>query len=342
VPDREGETIRDLISSQYARIIARSGFKATDGNSASLTIFCAGMKTLFRALVYGLVVFVMALTFINVGKSFAAEASTMGGSASGTLTVDGKSISLKYAYAMAQPNTFDANKTDIAVLLTEESLAKDELENIERLEDAAQGHHGWAFFKIDEEGKPVHEVIDHPSVSGHLIMTGFTKADFVSKKRDKKNVEGSFKTSQVEKFLEHSYEIKVDFSAPLLQARHPEPLPDAKTGKALPQDGGEPGRVYRAYLKAIKDKDIVALRKMAPAQKPEISDDELREMMEFMAALTPKDPVITRGYTKGDRAVLYLEGALEGEKQFGTVELVMKGNVWSILKEHWSNMPPKE
>jgi hypothetical protein len=174
------------------------------------------------------------------------------------------------------------------------------------------------------------------------MMSGFTQAKFVSKKMTKDGVEGSFVTVKAEDFLDHKYEIKVDFSAPVLQAKRPAPLPDAKTGEALPQDGGEPGEAYRAYLKAIRDKDIAALRKMAPAPEPEMSDSELRQGVELMAALSPSDLKITRGYVKGDRAVLYLEGTFEGEKQFGTVELVKKGPDWMLEKEHWSNTPPKK
>jgi FKBP-type peptidyl-prolyl cis-trans isomerase (trigger factor) len=80
---------------------------------------------------------------------------------------------------------------------------------------------------------------------------------------------------------------------------------------------------------------------MAPADRPEMSDSKMKKMLEFMAEMMPKDTKITRGYVKGDRAVLYLEGTTDGEKQFGTVELGKKGKVWKVVKEKWSDKPPQ-
>jgi hypothetical protein len=244
---------------------------------------------------------------------------------------------------MAQPNTFDKDKTDIAVLLTKRPLNVGAVKDAEELDDAVGKEHGWAFFKIDDAGRPVHEVIDHPAAGGsRLIMSGFTQAGFVQKKRGKDRLEGLFATGKVEDFLNHTYEIKVEFSAPLLQARRPESLPDAKTGEALPPDGGEPGKAYAAYLKAVRDKDIPTLRILAPVDERDISDSELRQMLKFLKAMSPSDTKITKGYIEGEMAVLYLEGVLDGKKQYGTVVLAENGRIWKVAKEHWGNTQPKK
>jgi hypothetical protein len=303
----------------------------------------AGVLTVIRMVTCSATILVLMVAALNVQMVFPARSETMGGQASGTLTIDGKSIGLKYAYAMKQPNTFDADKTDIAILLAESPLPEGELKDIERLKDVVGKHHNWAFFKIDAEGKPIHEVIDHPSAGGNrLLMSGFTHAQFLLKALEKDRIEGSFETKGVEDFLNHKYQIAVTFSASLLQARPPEPLPNAKTGKALPEDGGEPGKAYKAYLKAIHDKDMAAIRKMAPSLEQDISNSKLMEMVEFMAAVSPKNPRITKGYIKEDKAVLYLEATVEGKKQYGTVELIKKGTEWKAVKENWSDTPPKK
>ncbi len=305
----------------------------------TLKKFPCGAETLGRILIVAAIV----IAVVCSGQSPAVAAQSVAGKASGTLTIDGKSIALKYAYAMLQPNTFDKDKTDIAVLLTERPLNEGAVKDAEELDDAVGKEHGWAFFKIDDAGRPIHEVIDHPSAGGgRLMMSGFTQAGFVQKKRLKDRLEGSFATRKVEDFLNHTYEIKVEFSAPLLQARRPEPLPDAKTGETLPPDGGEPGKAYAAYLKAVRDKDIPTIRKLAPVDEQGVSESELRQMLEFMAAISPSDVKIIKGYIRRERAVLYLEGVLDGEKQYGTVELAMKGRIWKVAKEHWADTPPKK
>jgi hypothetical protein len=308
-----------------------------------LSSFAKGSNIFSSVIIFAVIILIILIVHGDVNQSFAAEPQDIKGKATGSLTIDGKLITLKYAYAMAQPNTFDAGKTDIAVLLTEEPLDKDAFADIEGLDDAVKRQHGWALFKLDEDGKPIHEMIDHPAAGGgRLIMSGFTQAEFVSKKMGKDRVEGSFKTRKTEDFMGHPYSIKVDFSAPILQAKVPEPLPDVKTGRTLPKGGGEPGNIYRAYLKAVREKDIAALRTLIPEKSQNMSDSEIKESLEFVAGLLPKNPKITDGYAKAGRAVLYVEGTLEGEKQYGTVELVKKGNTWGIVKESWSNTPPKK
>ena len=277
----------------------------------------------------------------------AAKAKSSAGKASGTLTINGKGIPLNYSYAMAQPNTFDAGKNDIAVLLTEKPLPEGALSGIGDLMDATRKQLGWAYFKINSLGKPIYEVIDHPATKegkySQIQMSGFTHANFVPRRMGKDRVEGTFATSNPKDFMTYKYEIKVEFSAPLLKAKLPEPLPNAKTGKALPAGGGAPGKAYNAYRKAIRDKDIAALRRTAPAsQAKDMSDSDLEKMIDFMNTISPATPKITRGYVKGDRAVLYVEGILEGKKHYGTVELAAKGKTWFIAHESWSNTPPKK
>ena len=113
------------------------------------------------------------------------------------------------------------------------------------------------------------------------------------------------------------------------------------TGKALPAGGGAPGTAYQAHRKAIRDKDIAALRRTAPdPATKDMSDSDLEKAIDFMNSISPAAPKITRGYVKGKRAVLYAEGSVDGEKQYGTVEMAAKGRTWHVVHEGWSNKPP--
>jgi hypothetical protein len=277
----------------------------------------------------------------------AVRAQSSAGTASGTLTLNGNGIPLKYAYAMSQPNTFDVAKNDIAVLLTEKPLPDGALKGIKDLRDAARNHPGYAYFKINSEGKPIYELIDHPVTRegkyGQIQMSGFTRAVFKPKSMGKDRIEGSFATSKPEDFMTYKYEIKVEFSAQLLKAKLPEPLPSAKNGNRLPAGGGAPGKAYQAHRKAIRDKDVAALRRTAPGpETKDMSDSDLEKAIDFMNTISPTMPKIARGYVKGDRAVLYCEGIVDGEKQYGTVELAAKGKTWFVVHEGWSNKPPKK
>ena len=264
------------------------------------------------------------------------------GSASGTVTIDGSQLRLKHAYGMAQPNTFDNKKTDIAVLITEQPLPADAFSELEDLMDATQKQHNWVFFKINAEGKPIYEVLDHPKLGkNRLMMSGFTHAAFIAKTLGKDRVEGTFETGKAVDFMGYQYEIRVVFQTPLIQAKLPEPLPDEKTGSSLPAGGGKPGKAYLAYVKAIRSGDIKSFRRLFSPDKADLTDDELKEGLEMLRQMTPEDLTITKGFTAGNHAVLYITGTVEKEKEYGTIEMKKTGGGWQIVRESWSNTPPK-
>ncbi|NJD55809.1 MAG: nuclear transport factor 2 family protein [Nitrospirae bacterium] len=264
------------------------------------------------------------------------------GSASGTVTIDGSKLRLKHAYGMAQPNTFDKQKTDIAVLITEQPLPEDALSELEDLMDATQKQHNWVFFKINAEGKPIYEVLDHPKLgNSHLMMSGFTHAAFTAKTLGKGRVEGTFETGKAVDFMGYQYEIKVVFQTPLVQAKLPEPLPDEKSGSSLPAGGGKPGKAYLAYVKAILTGDVKSIRRFLSPDKADLTDDELKEGLELLRQMTPEDLKIIKGFTAGDRAVLYVAGTVEKEKEYGTIEMKKTGGEWQIVRESWSNTLPR-
>ncbi len=105
-------------------------------------------------------------------------------------------------------------------------------------------------------------------------------------------------------------------------------------GAKLPANGGEPGRDYMKYVKAVEKRDGATIRKMA--EVGQVSDKEFKEQMEMAAMLTPSNQRIISGTADEDTAVLKVTGTLEGKKQYGTVQMQKKDGVWKITKEDWS------
>ncbi len=111
-------------------------------------------------------------------------------------------------------------------------------------------------------------------------------------------------------------------------------------GAKLPADGGEPGKDYMTYIKALQKKDGATIRKMAEVPAG-TSDKELKDQMDMMSAMTPNDQKIVSGTINKDTAVLKVTGKLENKKQYGTIEMQKKGGVWKITKEDWSEKEKK-
>ncbi|HEV2064203.1 MAG TPA: hypothetical protein VGS00_06610 [Thermoanaerobaculia bacterium] len=201
------------------------------------------------------------------------------GTASGSFSVDGKTIGLHYAYAMAQANPFDEKKTDTAILLTDKPLPEAAFAGVKDLEAAGRLEpHNSVLFVLDESGQAMREVVHHDTLGDmSLQMSGMTHANITIKSRAGGRIEGSAQTKGPEDFLKHKYEVRAQFQAPMRQAHRDTPSPDAKTGKKLPPGGGEPGKAYLALQDAIRKKDLAAIRKAKPADMPDMSDDDLRK-----------------------------------------------------------------
>jgi hypothetical protein len=293
---------------------------------------------------------VLASVFVFLANALLGPAGVAGlpspapGTASGSFSIDGKSVELHYAYAMSQANQFDEKKTDTAILLTDKPLPESAFSGLKDLEGAGHGElRNSVLFVIEEGGQAKREVIHHDSLGGtSLQMSGMTQADVQITARTADRIEGSAQTKKPQDFFEHKYEIKAQFQATVRTARRDPPLPNATTGKKLPPDGGEPGKAYFAFKDAIRKKDLAAVRKMKPPDMPDLPDADLRQGLEAMAAMTPEKLKVDDGYVAGDSAVLYVSGTLGGQKQYGTVRLSKIGGAWRFGGEKWSNKPPSQ
>ena len=291
------------------------------------------------ALVSGLAL--AALLLVQPSDVFAQAGAA--GTASGSYSIDGKKVELHHAYAMSQPNTFDEKKNDVAILLTEKPLPEGSLASLKELGDAQRGQpRNSVLLTIDDSGRGIREVINHLSLGdASLQMSGMTHSDIAVAAHTPERISGTAKTKAPEDFLKHKYALDARFDAPIVQAKRDDPLPDAKTGKKLPRGGGEPGKAYLAFEAAVQRKDIAAVRKLKPADMPDMPDEELKQGLEIMAAMSPTKVTVDDGYIAGDTAALYVSGLEEGQKRYATVRMV-KGpdGIWRAVQQKWSDKPP--
>jgi hypothetical protein len=290
-----------------------------------------------------LAVIVAVIVVVTADVVGLARQAPPAGQASGSVTIDGKSMKIAHAYAWAQPNPFDNQKTDVVVMLTEKPVPPEAFDGVEGLMAVGRRIQGFVLYAINDQGALTSEVVDHPALGGQWIqMSGATRSSFTKKALSTERVEGAFQTPGVEEVLGHKYQAKVQVAADVTPAPRPEPLPDAKTGKPLPAGGGEPGKAYLALHRAVAKNDVPAvLNLMRKTGRTAKDEADLKEGIEFMSAMQPANPKIVNGFVSGDRAVVYVVGTQEKEKEYGTIEMVREEGVWRVGKQHWSNTPPK-
>src|SRR4029079_13747857 len=76
-------------------------------------------------------------------------------------------------------------------------------------------------------------------------------------------------------------------------------------GTKLPADGGEPGKAWQAYRKAIASGNVAAIKKSVVAEMASQTDDpDFKKMIPMIQAMQPKHVKIDGGTVDGDTATL--------------------------------------
>jgi hypothetical protein len=255
---------------------------------------------------------------------------------SGTLYQDGKPLALKSAYAYRGADPWDKTKTITTVVFADKPIdaaaanaAADRGEAVAdqlRRADATRVE-----LNIEGDGNVQNININSPGYSGSQSGSGWYTLKLV--RNDARRIEGTFKTNEeAEKKEGRYYDLK--FALDLAGA------PDL--GAALPADGGEPLKAYRAYIAALGKGDIDALAKtMTKERSAELlshrNDPDFKMMFEFVQQSALKNPKFTKGYTKGDSATLELTGKDgDGNATTSTATMLKEGGTWRLAKESTS------
>lgn len=110
-------------------------------------------------------------------------------------------------------------------------------------------------------------------------------------------------------------------------------------GAPLPADGGAPGKAYLGYHEALVKRDAKALRPFISKEMRETLAEAEKKgnaaaEMNYMASEHPgKSVQITKGFSKGNQAVLLIAGESSTSKLTGEVVLVNEGGSWRVDDE---------
>ena len=164
-------------------------------------------RTIFASLAFGLAAALMAAD----GR---ADSTPVAGKAEGTLTVNGKTINVTYAYAKSGPGFADPNTPAVQVILSDVPLDAAALaDDMARAELAQQGKIHTFEITIDASGTPISTAWRHNGFQGPM-PSGLSSDDVFSKKVfDGKTVEGSYKSGANDEFFGNTYGFDVSFHA---------------------------------------------------------------------------------------------------------------------------------
>ena len=146
----------------------------------------------------------------------APAAASVDGKAGGTLTVNGVTTKVAYAYAREVPGFFDKTKKDVELILSDVPLdAKALADEFVRSGMAKSGKLHAFEIVIDASGAPISTTWRHDGFKGPT-PSGLSSADVFTKKTfDGKVVEGGYKSAAPGDFFDNTYSFDVTFRAPI-------------------------------------------------------------------------------------------------------------------------------
>ena len=148
------------------------------------------------------------------GRADSAPAPLADGKAEGTLTVNGKTTKVAFAFARSVPGFFDKNVNDILVIVSDVPLdAKALADESARARMAKAGKLHAFEITVDAAGEPVSTAWRHDGFKGPA-PSGLSSDDVFTKKvLDGKFVEGGYKSAAGEEFFGSTYAFDVSFRA---------------------------------------------------------------------------------------------------------------------------------
>jgi hypothetical protein len=146
-----------------------------------------------------------------------AGAAVADGKAEGTLTVNGKTTSVAFAYARSVPGFADPNVKDVQVIVSDVPLDASALaDEFARIGMAKAGKLHAFEITIDATGTPVSTAWRHDGFKGPM-PSGLNSADVFTKTvLDDKVIEGSYKSAEPEEFFDDTYAFDVSFRAAIV------------------------------------------------------------------------------------------------------------------------------
>ncbi|MCI0412124.1 DUF4878 domain-containing protein [bacterium] len=262
-----------------------------------------------------------------------AAVSVFGGTAKGNFVLDGKTYAINSVQARTDENPFEKSKKDILVLLTDQPVAESDFDlyNLDTLAESGKLH--GILVRLDDEKQATGLI-----VLGTVQRSGNSVCNFEPTKFDLSRVAGKVYLAEPDESFGRKYTFDVEFDTDVKDKIAP--ALDETSGTPLPPDGGEPGKAFREYEKAIQSGNPQELKKyIVPEQAKKLDDPQAANMLGLMKMMRATEVKIVKGLLQGDRAILTVEGKdpVSNNKTSGSVRMVKLDGKWILEKESWTS-----
>lgn len=270
----------------------------------------------------------LVLLVLNCAAIVAAQPASPQSTVSGTFTVNGKTVQLKYVYALIKPDEFHEEKDALYVVLSDAPIEESKLRGMMGLIDPARAGTLHAIeVKFDDEAQPT---------DGQLYNNNFKDAANVSVSGMHKFVPRHFEAGKLiagKLYVEpqssfgdeDKWVYSATFSAPIM----PKPV------EKLAALDSPPALAVNAFLRAVASKNKEAIKKtIMPNMAADLDGPQGAQMIEFLSLTLDAKLKITKVVMHGDdRAEVTLQATQKGSSEKTIMPTVKLNGEWRVSKE---------
>ena len=292
-----------------------------------------------------------AAVLVAVAVAAAAAGTARADTVRGGCSYDGVRFTFTDGVVFKEANPFDDTKLDTMVMLTTFTIDKASLAR-------SQGSKSYAIAEQSPDSGDAQRIslriadgkvatVNYQSSGTSVSVSGGDIGTFTAKADDATRAAGDFVLEDDDKDdlqcnvgFDLAYATRTAATAiggatagPAQMAGTP-----AAKGRQLPAGGGEPGKVFKANLKAMQKGDVNAMlatvtREQADQMRAQQKDPQFGAMLEMMKSFAPKSATVTGGLDFGDTAELTIDAVdPSGGKSRGTSKLRKEDGVWKVEK----------
>jgi hypothetical protein len=255
-----------------------------------------------------------------------------GGTASGTLTVNGQTLQMKYAYAAQFPDWFDKTKLATRLVVSDAPIPDAAIQDeMELMSLARAGKMNAVQFEIGAGKTNISMSIQSNKLGGSMSLSKNFDAKAIPVFTADR-IEGAL-AAEPSKMGGMSYAYNLKFAtaiAPRVVVAAPTPADAAtaaKTGSA---------QAYLAFVAAVKAGNKAKMLELASPKVRQMMDQpDFAEKLSLVQAMMPSKIQVLKADETGDEAKLTVSGVEDGKTRQGTVTMMRQAGKWYLVKEAW-------
>jgi hypothetical protein len=246
---------------------------------------------------------------------------------SGTLTVNGKTTTLGFVYAVAQPGFSDKSKEDVRIILSETALTDAAvLDSAERTTAIMLGNLKVVQVVLSADRQAISTVINDPDLPMSISFAG-TPQRVELKTFDDQLVEGRVFLEKPDTFMKATYQFSATFRAPI-RRKAAQSSAERTTLAEMPA-----AKAAIAYMKAVRAGNVAGIKAaIVPERRADLDGPEGKKLLAFLKAMAPANPTVTGVQGSSEAAVVTLEEKTENGTSTTKLSLTTLAGRWLVSK----------